>query len=126
MAEIYRHTDEDGDRAVVHTLFGGDLRIVVVDLDDSRRGGAVDIPEVDGRRLLANLQRHYALLDGQSEPAHGGTVATQEPAVPAEQPEPGCPTCHTILNAKTASCGDPWHADNRPAAEQPEGSDRSG
>jgi hypothetical protein len=26
----------------------------------------------------------------------------------------GCPTCHTILNAKTAKCHDLWHADNNP------------
>ncbi|HEX5994446.1 MAG TPA: hypothetical protein VFY84_04830 [Jiangellales bacterium] len=27
----------------------------------------------------------------------------------------GCPACRTILNAKTAGCAGPWHADNRTA-----------
>jgi hypothetical protein len=60
MAEIFRHTDEDGCRVAVTTGADDDLMISAFPVDDFGRINAVDLPASDGRRLLAALQRHYA------------------------------------------------------------------
>jgi hypothetical protein len=64
MADLFQYTDEDGAKLNVRTRKGGDLLVAVT--DEQFRASAVDLPEVDGRRLLAKLQAHYARLDGRS------------------------------------------------------------
>lgn len=64
MAEIYRHTDEDDYRVTVNTQADGDLLISAFPVHNFNRIIAVDLPKVDGRRLLAALQRYYATTEG--------------------------------------------------------------
>lgn len=65
MADLFQHTDEDGARLVVSSRADGDLLAVFTCDGPGPRGEVgVDLPEVDGRRLLATLQQHYARLDG--------------------------------------------------------------
>jgi hypothetical protein len=63
VAEIYCHTDEDGYRVSVTTGADGDLMVSAYPVEDFNRISAVDVPAVDGRRLLAALERYYAVVD---------------------------------------------------------------
>lgn len=63
-----------------------------------------------GELLLERLQGDARRLRGHLAPTWLAAVAAET------GPTLGCPSCHTILNAKRAGCGDPWHADNRPAS----------
>lgn len=94
MAEIYRHTDEDGDTVVVHSHPLGFVHVVVVQADAP---SVVSLTAEQGRGLLAALRQLY-------EPAHGGTVATQEHAVHAEEACPDC-SCCTRADCARRYCG---------------------
>lgn len=57
MAELYRHTDHAGDSVALFDNFAGGFIVAI------KRGSsvvaAVDVPEVDGRRLIAALVGYY-------------------------------------------------------------------
>jgi hypothetical protein len=60
MPEIFRHTDNDGYRVTVTTDADGGLMVSAFPVHDFNRINAVDLPAIEGRRLLAALERHYA------------------------------------------------------------------
>lgn len=59
MAELFRHTDEDGYRFVVERWADGGLMVSVFPVQSFDRICAADLPRDDALRLLAALQRHY-------------------------------------------------------------------
>jgi hypothetical protein len=60
MAELFRQTDEYGDRVKVFSLNDGGLMVVISREDSEPVNSAVEFVEADGLRLLGALQRYYA------------------------------------------------------------------
>jgi hypothetical protein len=75
LAELFRHTDEDGARLDVLSRNDGGLLVSTVRFGERPHltcGATVDVPAVDGRRLLAALLKHYGSKDSIEEEERRG------------------------------------------------------
>lgn len=95
---IWHCADEDEARKAAASAFGGSVvsRLVgpwePAEQPEPARPMRNARGLIVGNGMIREPGREVNALDGEPEPAHGGTVATQEPAVHAEEPKPPADT----------------------------------